>query len=265
MFSYTEPSPNLEDLSFSSSASKILSAQKPPATPVSWSSQLQKRKKSPTDHDNDRVTKYAKYFKDNEILPIPDLLEAVEAKILSFVGTDLRTRRLAGLRKESYEEVLKTAGISGRCFYRKSFATWDVLLQSEDIVKKMATNNITTKFFRLQPEYRQQRRIKVTVCNVSMLLDRDVLAAYLSYYGGVADYNLITSVHGTAFGDYLFTMILDMGGVSRPPTYRDTTMTLIVEGKRLFCWNCKQLGHFSRSCNSKNHHRYNQNNRHCYY
>ncbi len=92
MFSESEPSPKPEDLT----SSDIQPAQKPPATPVSWSSQLQKKKKSPKDYENDRVTKYSAYFKENEILPIPELVEAVEPKTLSFVVTDLRTRRLAG-------------------------------------------------------------------------------------------------------------------------------------------------------------------------
>ena len=82
--------------------------------------------------------------------------------------TDLRTRRLADFKKETFEDVLKTEGIPDRYFCRRSFATWDVLLPSEDLAKKLAGNNITTKLFRLQPEYRGQRRIKVTVYNVSM-------------------------------------------------------------------------------------------------
>ena len=252
IFINTEPSPKPEDLSLSSSA--IQPAQKPPATPVSWSSQLQKKKKTPEDYENDRVRKYAKYFKENEILPIPELVEAVEPKTLSFVVTDLRTRRLAGLKKESFEELLQTAGIPGKYFYRRSFATWDVLLPSEEIAKKLSTQNITTKYFRLQPEYRGKRRIKVTVCNVSMQLNGDVIAAYLSSYGGVEDYMQIKSAHGTAYSDFLFTMILDRGGFNTIPhiiSYRDTTMTVIVEGRKPLCWYCKQLGHFSRSCPQK--------------
>ena len=243
IFINTEPSPKPEDLSLSSSA--IQPAQKPPATPVSWSSQLQKKKKTPEDYENNRVRKYAKYFKENKILPIPELVEAVEPKTLSFVVTDLRTKRLAGLKKESFEELLQTAGIPGKYFYRRSFATWDVLLPSEEIAKK---------YFRLQPEYRGKRRINVTVCNVSMQLNGDVIAAYLSSYGGVEDYMQIKSAHGTAYGDFLFTMILDRGGFNTIPhiiSYRDTTMTVIVEGRKPLCWYCKQLGHFSRSCPQK--------------
>ena len=145
------------------------------------------------------------------------MVEAVEPKTLSFVVTDLRTRRLAGLKKEAFEELLKTAGIPGKYFYRRSFATWDVLLPTEEIAKKLARSNITTKYFRLQPEYRGQRRIKVTVCNVSMELNGDVIAAYLSSYGVVEDYTQITSAHGTAYGDFSFIMILDRGGFNAIP------------------------------------------------
>ena len=166
----------------------------------------------------------------------------------------MKTRRLANVNKEKFEETLKSAGIPGKYICR-SFATWDVLLPTEELAKKLATNNINTKYFRLQPEYLGKRHIKVTVCNVSMELDGDVLAAYLSAHGGEEEeYKLITSAHGTAFGDYVFTMILDRGGFHSIPhtiTYRDTMMMVVVEGRKPLCWNCKKLGHFSRSCPQK--------------
>ena len=219
MFNDLEPSPKPKDLSYSSvsslPASHIPPAQKPPATPVSWSSQIKKKQKTPSDHE--KVHKYAKYFKDNEILPIPEVVEAVEPKTLFTVFTDLRTRRLIGIKKETFEDLQKTSSIPGRYFCRRSFATWDVLLPSEDLAKKLVGNNITTKFFRLQPEYRGQRQIKVTVCNVSMQLNGDVLAAYLNTYGGVEDYTQITSASGTAYGDYFFIMCLDRRGFQAIP------------------------------------------------
>ena len=221
IFSNTEPSPKPEDLSFSSSASTVPPAQMPPATPVSWSSQLQKKKKTPTDHNNDKVEKYAKYFKDNEILPIPELVEAVEPKILSFVVKDQETCRPL---KESFEEVLKTAGVLGRYFYWRSFAT------------------SPTPIWRHRKEA-GHRRIKVTVCNMSMQLNGFVLAANLSSNGGVEDYTLTTSAHRTAYGDYAFTIMLDREGFHVIPhtiKYRDTTMMVVVEGKRLLCRSCKQ-------------------------
>ena len=93
------PSSKPEELSSDLLASTIPPAQKPPATLVSWLSQCA-NKKSASDYKRDRVNKYAEFFKDGEILPIPELVEPVEPKTLSFVVTDLRTRRLAGLKKK---------------------------------------------------------------------------------------------------------------------------------------------------------------------
>ena len=129
-----------------------------------------------------------------------------------------------------------------------------MLLPSEEVAKKLAGGNITTRFFRLQPEYRGKRRIKVTVCNVLMQLSRDVLAAYLSIYGGVEQVIQIRSNSGTAYSDNVFIMCLDRGGFNTIPhsiKYRDRSMMVVVEGRKPLCWSCKQLGHFSRSCPQK--------------
>ena len=132
---------------------------------------------------------------------------------------------------------------------RRSFATWNVLLPSEDLAKKLTNNNIKTKFFWLQPEYKGQRRIKVTACNVSMQLNGDVLAAYLSSYAGMEDCTLITLASEKVYGDYVFTMVLDRGGfhtIPRTIAYRDKTMMVVVKGRGLHCWACKKLGQFAR-------------------
>ena len=121
---------------------------------------------------------------------------------LPFFITDLRTRRLAGLKKEMFEELLKSAGISCRYFCRCWFTTCDVLLLSEERVK-LAGINVSTKYIRLQLAYRGKRQIKITVCKVPLQLNGDVLAAYLSVYGSVEEVTLIRSADGTAREDDL--------------------------------------------------------------
>ena len=113
-------------------ASTIPLAQKVPSMLVSWSAQT--NKKSPQDYKKDRAGKYAPYFQGNRILPILELVEVVQPKTLSLIVTDIRTRRVAGLKKETFEELLKAAGIPVRYFCRCSFATWDVLLPSQELV-----------------------------------------------------------------------------------------------------------------------------------
>ena len=70
---------------------------------VSWSTQ-HLPPKSPEDYDKDRVDKYANYFEENRILPIPELGEAVKPKTLSYKVIDLRTTKLAGFFKKKFNE-----------------------------------------------------------------------------------------------------------------------------------------------------------------
>ena len=54
-----------------------------PATPVSWSI----KKKTPQQYEKNRIGKYAPFFKETEILPIPELVSEVEPKTLSYIIT----------------------------------------------------------------------------------------------------------------------------------------------------------------------------------
>ena len=175
-------------------------------SPIPPRQKTKPEKKNPEEYEKDRVGKYAEFFKGNEILPIPELLEKLEPRIVSLVVTDLKTRRLVGLEKEGFEDLLRKAGVPCQYFCRRSFATWDVLLPSSDQAAKVASNNIITKFFRLQPEYLGTRRIRVTICNVPAFITGEVLAAFLSAFGRVEEINLLWSTAGTAYGDYVFRM-----------------------------------------------------------
>ena len=162
-----------------------------------WKSQ----QRGPEDYERDRVGKYAKYFKENEILPIPEIVKQLEPRILSLVISDIKTKRLVGLKKETFEDLLKKAGIPCQYFCRKGFATWGVLLPTEEQAAKAAAMNIMTKNFRLQPEYKGTRRHRVTICNDPAYITGDFLASYLSAYGQVEEINLLRSPAGTAYGD----------------------------------------------------------------
>ena len=168
-------------------------------SPTAWKGQ----QRGPEDYEKDRVGRYAKYFKGNEILPIPEIVEKIW-----LVVSDLKTKRLVGLNKDTFEELLRKAGIPCQYFCRKSFATWDVLLPSEEQAAKAAESDKITKHFRLQPEYKGTRRLRVTVSNVPAIITGEVLAAYLSAYGQVEEFNLLRSPIGTAYGDYAFRLCL---------------------------------------------------------
>ena len=179
-----------------------LDKKSPKATP--WKVQ----QRGPEDYERDRVGKYAQYFKGNEILPIPEIVQQMEPRILSLVISDLKTKRLVGLKIETFEGLLRKAGIPCQYFCRGSFATWDVLLPTEEQAVKAAASNIMTKHFRLQPEYKGTRRVRVTVCNVPAYITGAVLASYLSAFGKVEEINLLRSPIRTAYGDYAFRLCL---------------------------------------------------------
>ena len=222
-----------------------------PPVPASWTAQF--TKKAPINYERIRE-KYKKYFQGYRILPIPELIKEVQPKIVSFVITDIKSRRLAGIQKETFEDLLRAADIPAKYYCRHSFATWDVLLANEELAMKLAGGKITSKYFRLQPEYMGKRKIKITMCNVPIQLNEEVLAAYLSGYGDIEEVVKAKSANGTAHSDYIFTMCPDRGGFMAIPhtlDYESQVMTVVVAGKKPHCWNCKQLGHFSKSCPQK--------------
>ena len=209
--------------------------------------------KKPEDHEKNQVSKYAQYFKGNEILPLLGIIEKLEPRILSLVVTDLKTRRLVGLKK-GFEDLFRKAGVPCQYFCRQSFAIWDVLLPSKEQAAKAASSTIITKFFRLQPEYMGTRRVCVTVCNVPSFITREVLAAFLSKFGQVEESNLLRSAAGTAYGDHVFRLCLDREGfqaILEVIVSRERQMMVVVEGQRPCCWSCKQLGHISKFCPQK--------------
>ena len=118
---------------------------------------------------------------------------------------------------------------------------------------KLSESCITTKFFRLQPEYMDTQRICVTVCNVPANLP-GLLVASLSAYSRVEEMAQLRATTETIHGDYAFRLCLDKKGFQAIPDtlfFWDRQMMLIVEGRRLRCWNCKHFGHLTKICPQK--------------
>ena len=77
-------------------------------TPTSWKVH---KEKSPEEYERDWVGKYIPYFQANVIFPIPEIWKVQVPLILSLSVFDIKTKRLAGLEKGSFEEFMHTVGI----------------------------------------------------------------------------------------------------------------------------------------------------------
>ena len=93
--------------------------------------------------------------------------------------------------------------------------------------------------------------IKVTTCNVPIEINRDVLAAYFSEYGGVENLITVNKWDGTR---WLFCYHMPRERFQTIPhtiDYEDQVMMVVFEGRMPQCWTCTQLRYFARSCPQK--------------
>ena len=128
---------------------------------------------------------------------------------LPLVISDLQTKRLAGLTRERFEEILKVTGTPCRYFCRRSFATWNKLLPSKEAIQKLAQGNIIIKHHKLQPEYMGTRKIKVILTNVHVTLPGHVLASFMPKYSQVENFD---AVQGSV-GGVLLPHVPSEGGI----------------------------------------------------
>ena len=92
------------------------------------------------------------------------------------------------------------------------------------------------------------------MCNVPAYITGEVLAAYLSAYDQVEEFNLLRSPAGTAYGDYTFRLCLTRDGFKAIPETLisgNRQMLVVVEGRRPRCWTCKKIGHIAKFCPEK--------------
>ena len=78
----------------------------PDSSPSTPASTWKVKQRDPEEYDRDRMGKYTEFFVGNEILPIPEIMDKIEPQIVLLVVTDLKSRRLVGLKRENFEEVL---------------------------------------------------------------------------------------------------------------------------------------------------------------
>lgn len=74
---------------------------------------------------------YASYTNANELLTIPEALEAVTIRTVSLLTTDVTAHSLLGVSSEMMEAEIRGLHIQMKMFSKHSKVIWDVLLASE--------------------------------------------------------------------------------------------------------------------------------------
>ena len=212
------------------------------------------KRKTAEDYAKDRVGKYAQYF-EKKLDPVNTSAcrgSGVESHILRLIRLDdqeigrVKERDLRGDLKDGGRPISVHLPAKFRHVRRPAAVGWSS--QNAD------RGNNNNEVFRLQHEYKDHRRIKVTVCNIPIELNGDVLAVYLSAYSDVEEVLQARSVARTVHRDYIINICLDREGfhaILHIIAYKDQNMIVVVKGRKPLCWACKQIDHFARSCPQK--------------
>lgn len=78
----------------------------------------------------------------------------------SLLTTDLVTRRLIGVSRETMAERLKSLQILPKVLARRTNPMWDILLACEEDGKKLSGSVLTTKSSQLKTEYTDTRKTR---------------------------------------------------------------------------------------------------------
>lgn len=94
--------------------------------------------------------------------------KVVSYRTIPLLTTNLKTRKLAGVNRKIMEEALMSLSIAPKILARRSNATWDILLATITETKVLAEGILTTKPLRLQIEYLDTQKTKITLHGVPL-------------------------------------------------------------------------------------------------
>lgn len=96
------------------------------------------------------------------------VMEAINTRTIS----DIKTRKLIAITKETMEESLNALNMAAKLLARRLNAMWNVLLTAEEAAKALAGN---IKSLRLQNEYMGTRKTRIILHEVPMYITGGLL------------------------------------------------------------------------------------------
>lgn len=140
------------------------------------------------------------------------------------------------------KEPPKCLIIGTKVLARRCNAMWDILLMTEDALKALAGNILTTKSVRLQTEYMGTRKTNVTFHGASLYIGEDLLGFYFAKFREVAVVLSVKSKAGIATGDFEIMLTLTRNNfidITNILTCSGRPIYVDVEGRRPLCCFCR--------------------------
>lgn len=202
-----------------------------------------------TNYYEEQRVKYEKYLHGNEFLTIPEVLEAVNAEVISLLTTDVKSRQLIGVSRENMKEVLKSLKIMPKMLARSSNSMWD-LLSSKQEAKQLAGSILSTYSLQLQTEYMRTRNTNITIHGVPVDISENRIGAFFAKFSQVDKVSAVRSKSGIATRDIILQVVLTRQSFQDIPnilTCRFKKILVVVEGRRPCCWACGAVGHMAKA------------------
>lgn len=164
---------------------------------------------------------------------------------------DVKYKKFMAVNREAMEEVLKALNVEAKVLARRSNAMWDILLVSKEVAKTLAGNTLTTKTMRLQTEYMDTQKTRITLHWVPMYITEDHLGAFFAEYAPVDEVSSIKSKSGIFTGDFEVLVTLTRPKFNEVPniiTCGGRNIFVVVEGRCRSCWGCDATGQLAKLC-----------------
>lgn len=86
---------------------------------------------------------------------------------------------------------------------------WDIMLPTEKAAKSLAGNLLITKSVKLQTKYMGQRKTKVSLDRVPLIISEDYLGFFFFQFGEVVNVSVVKGKSGIATGDIKILVTVD--------------------------------------------------------
>ena len=196
------------------------------------------------------IPRYEEYFKDREILNHPEEW-TIMRRVVTMVVHDINQGRLTSVDKDILASALIACGVKPLMIQKSNYANYDILLESEEKAREAAAKVHKSKNLKMEPMYMGRRHTTLTLYNVPVNITKECLGAYFARWGDVETIIAGRLKCGVFSANWRISMKTTTADYEKIPDYlicRGQQVTVVVEGRKGYCFSCRQQGHLARDC-----------------